>query len=239
MWNRNSRALRSFLSPAKSSSGPPQAGRPRGAGVFIQPFGKSVPRAVAEVLLENQKLRPRLVCDNEQCCPKGVESMLQGSRSHAVISRSRALFELDRMPSRDWRLNAIAREAESGAVIADLASWFFAKSTTRSHKSRGSQLDRNRRRPNTRRWRQPRGKLMARYATNAGHPLPTYLKNVGNKGSAIFRTAPNAAEPRGCVSRLLLHPAFIKIHRNAPSVDGMQGVCTRDGSLHWHIGTSI
>ena len=102
--------------------GRPQGGRPRGAGVFIQPFGKSVPRAVAEVLLENQKLRPRLVCDNEQCCPQGVESMLHGSRSHAVISRSRALFELDRMPSRDWRLNAVAREAESGAVIADLAT---------------------------------------------------------------------------------------------------------------------
>jgi hypothetical protein len=102
--------------------GRPRTGHPRGAGVFIQPFGKSVPRSVATVLLDNQKLRPRLVCDSEQCCPHGAESMLVDNRRHAVIARSRVLSDLDRMPSRDWRLNSVARDAASGAVLADLAT---------------------------------------------------------------------------------------------------------------------
>jgi hypothetical protein len=101
--------------PRRSSFAPP-------AGVFIQPLGRSFSRAIAKALLDDQKLRPRLVCDNEGCCPKGSESMLIHPRPHAVFSRSRALSELDRMPSREWRLNAVAREAESGAVLADLAS---------------------------------------------------------------------------------------------------------------------
>ncbi len=111
--------------------GRPKTGHPRGAGVFIQPFGRSVTRPVAAALLENQKLRPRLVCDNEQCCPQGAESMLEDNRRHAVIARSRGLADLDRMPSRDWRLNAIARDATNGAVLADLATLVLHESGAR------------------------------------------------------------------------------------------------------------
>ena len=101
--------------PVRSGSAPP-------AGVFIQPFGRSIPRPVARVLLEDHALRARLVCDSEQCCPNGVESMLENPRRHAVVARARFLGALDRMPTREWRLNAVAREAESGAVLSDLAS---------------------------------------------------------------------------------------------------------------------
>jgi hypothetical protein len=111
--------------------GRPKSGHPRGAGVFIQPFGRSVARPVAAALLDNQKLRPRLVCDSEQCCPQGVESMLEDNRRHAVIARSRGLVELDRMPSRDWRLNAVARNATNGAVLADLATLVLHESGAR------------------------------------------------------------------------------------------------------------
>jgi hypothetical protein len=48
--------------------------------------------------------------------------MLKEPRRHAVVARSRQLASLDGMPSRDWKLNAVAREAENGAVIADLAT---------------------------------------------------------------------------------------------------------------------
>jgi len=92
------------------------------AGVYIQPFGRSIPRKTAKALLEDQKLRPRLVCDSEQCCADGALSMLKEPRRHAVVARSRQLASLDGMPSRDWKLNAVAREAENGAVIADLAT---------------------------------------------------------------------------------------------------------------------
>jgi hypothetical protein len=101
--------------PARQGFAPP-------AGVFIQPLGRSFARPVARALLEDQKLRARLVCDFEQCCPEGIESMLTNPRPHAVNARSRHLASLDRMPSREWKLNAVAREAENAAVLADLAS---------------------------------------------------------------------------------------------------------------------
>ena len=48
--------------------------------------------------------------------------MLKEPRRHAVVARSRQLTVLDGMPSREWKLNAVAREAENAAVIADLAT---------------------------------------------------------------------------------------------------------------------
>jgi hypothetical protein len=102
--------------------GPPRPGFAPPAGVFIQPLSKSFPRKVAQALLDDQKLRPRLVCDNEQCCSDGVASMMKDPRRHAVLARCRQLAGLDAMPSRDWKLNAVAREAESGAIIAELAT---------------------------------------------------------------------------------------------------------------------
>jgi hypothetical protein len=102
--------------------GPNRSGFAPPAGVFLQPFGRSVSRPVARELLEDRKLLPRLVCDDERCCPLGMDSMLKDPRRHAVLARSRALAELDRMPSREWRLNAVAREAENGAVLAELAT---------------------------------------------------------------------------------------------------------------------
>jgi hypothetical protein len=102
--------------------GPARGGFAPPAGIFIQPFGRSLSRPLATSLLEDQKLKPRLICDNERCCPNGAASMLESPRSHAVLARAQHLAALDRMPSTDWRLNAVAREAENGAVLADLAT---------------------------------------------------------------------------------------------------------------------
>ena len=92
------------------------------AGVFVQPLGRSLKRAVATELLADRQLRPRMVCDDERCCARGAESTLADPRRHAVLARARVLADLDRMPSQQWRLNDIARGADSGAVVADLAS---------------------------------------------------------------------------------------------------------------------
>lgn len=102
--------------------GSPRKGFAPPAGVYIQPFGRSIPRKTAQALLDDQKLRPRLVCDSEQCCADGAVTMLKEPRRHAVVARSRQLATLDGMPSRDWKLNAVARDAENAAVIADLAT---------------------------------------------------------------------------------------------------------------------
>lgn len=92
------------------------------SGVFVQPLGRSLKRKVARELLGDRQLRPRLVCDDDRCCPRGVDSTLADPRRHAILARAKALADLDRMPSRQWRLNAIARWADSGAVVADLST---------------------------------------------------------------------------------------------------------------------
>jgi hypothetical protein len=96
------------------------------AGIFMQPLGWSLQRPVARQLLADRQLQPRLVCDDERCCPQGTETTLADPRRHAIVARSTALRRLDRLPSRAWKLNDVARSAANGAVIADLASRVLA-----------------------------------------------------------------------------------------------------------------
>lgn len=112
------------LAGLQASRRPGKTGEPFSppAGVFIAPLGRSLPRKAAAVLLADRTLAPRVVCDDERCCPKGAQSTLADPRPHAVRARAAALAELDRMPSASWRLNAVARWADNGAVLADLAS---------------------------------------------------------------------------------------------------------------------
>ena len=97
-------------------------GQARGGGsrtmVYLEPLGRSVPRDVAETLLGDRSMRARLICDDERCCPHGVNSMLDDPRPHAVRSRARRLGELAEMPHRSWRLHQVAREAKTAASLA-------------------------------------------------------------------------------------------------------------------------
>jgi len=97
-------------------------GQARGGGsrtmVYLEPLGRSVPRDVAETLLGDRGLRARLICDDERCCPHGINSMLDDPRPHAVRSRARRLAELAEMPHRSWRLHQVAKEAKTAAVLA-------------------------------------------------------------------------------------------------------------------------
>jgi hypothetical protein len=92
-------------------------------GVYIAALGRSVPRKVARILLEDRVLRGRLVCDSLRCCPQGADSMLASKgRPHAVRTRSRGLQELAEIPNIDWRLHHIGKEAASGFVAATKAN---------------------------------------------------------------------------------------------------------------------
>ena len=87
-------------------------------GIYIQALGRSVAPPVARALLADRRLKGRLVCDSIDCCPRGVDSMLDPKgRRHAVRARARGLNELAVIPNASWRLNSIAKQAASAYVI--------------------------------------------------------------------------------------------------------------------------
>lgn len=96
-----------------------------GAGIFIEPLGRSVPRRVGQLLLGNVTMRPKVMCDDESCCPS-VAATLDNSRPHAVRTRARTLAELAAQPHRRWRLNHIARHASAAATLAAQANRVLA-----------------------------------------------------------------------------------------------------------------
>lgn len=97
-------------------------------GVYIPPFGRSVPPKVARVILADRRLRGRLICDSVRCCPRGAESMLASKgRAHAVRARARELHELDEIPNATWRLHHLAKRAASACVLAGHANKLLAQ----------------------------------------------------------------------------------------------------------------
>lgn len=97
-------------------------------GVYLSGLGRSVPRKVAQLLLEDRAVRGRLLCDSIRCCPQGADSMMASKgRPHAVRTRSRGLQELTEIPSMDWRLHHIGKEAASGFVAATKANEVLAR----------------------------------------------------------------------------------------------------------------
>jgi hypothetical protein len=96
-----------------------------GAGIYIDPLGRSVPRRVGQVLLGDVAMRPKVLCDNEGCCPT-VAATLDHSRHHAVRTRSRNLVESMEQPHRSWRLTHISRQASQAATLAAQANKVLA-----------------------------------------------------------------------------------------------------------------
>lgn len=92
-----------------------------GPGVFIEPLGRSVPRGVGQMLLGNASMRPKVMCDDEGCCPS-VAATLDHPRHHAVRTRARLLRQLDEQPHRPWRLNHVARNTEAAVTLARQAN---------------------------------------------------------------------------------------------------------------------
>lgn len=111
---------------ALSNRRPKQDGQKRlgGAapGIFFAAFGRSISPAIGSALLGNIRMRAKIMCDDENCCPLGVRSTLEHHREHAVRSRSRSLTVLNEMPQRAWRLHRIASEARAAATLLDQAN---------------------------------------------------------------------------------------------------------------------
>lgn len=113
--------VRGFINARKPRSG---GGTPFAAhGIYISALGRSVPTKVARVLLDDRRLRGRLICDSPRCCPRGAESMLASKgRSHAVRARARELEELAAIPNEAWRLTHVAKQAASAFLTATKAN---------------------------------------------------------------------------------------------------------------------
>jgi len=92
-----------------------------GPGIYLDQFGRSIPKPAAELLLGINEMRPKLMCDDEGCCPT-VADTLDNGRPHAVRSRARQLSELAEQPHRRWRLHTVARHAEAAATLAKQAN---------------------------------------------------------------------------------------------------------------------
>lgn len=114
--------IRALQDARKPKDNEDSKGFARAAGIYVEVLGRSLARPVAQALAADPQMRPRLLCHDTTCCPDGLSSTLEDPRRHAVLARSRALAALDAMPSPQWRLNAVARDAERGALLAELAT---------------------------------------------------------------------------------------------------------------------
>lgn len=98
--------------PNKKSSGG------AGTGIYLEPLHRSVISKVGETLLGHQSMRPKIMCDDERCCPNGVASTIDQRRHHAVRTRSRELAEIENQPHESWRLHQISKNARAAANLA-------------------------------------------------------------------------------------------------------------------------
>lgn len=93
-----------------------------GAGIYFDPLGRSVPKRTAEVLLRSKAMAPKLMCDDEACCPNGVRDTLEKSRPHAIRTRARELADLDRQPHQRWRIHHIEQQVQGAITLSRQAN---------------------------------------------------------------------------------------------------------------------
>ena len=120
-----------------TSRRPKPEGQRRSGGasprIFLEPLGRSVPAAVAQGLLGDLRMRAKVMCDDERCCPDGPASTLDQHREHAVRARARALAEIDEMPQRTWKLHRVARNARAAATLIAQANKTLHEAKIKEH----------------------------------------------------------------------------------------------------------
>lgn len=116
----------SDMSGTISNRRPPKPGTKAGgggfSGIYFQALNRSLPSPVAKVLLEHPALGPKVMCDDERCCPDGVSSTVTSHREHAVRCRAKGLAAIAEMPQRSWRLHHIATESDAAVTLAAQAN---------------------------------------------------------------------------------------------------------------------
>ena len=115
-----------------ASRKPPKPGKKPGGGgapgIYIEPLRRSVSPRVGETLLGNRALRPKVMCDDERCCPDGAASTLDQRRQHAIRSRARELGQLEAQPHSTWRMHQAAKDARNAAALGVQANRVLGES---------------------------------------------------------------------------------------------------------------
>jgi hypothetical protein len=113
---------RTDLSAVINSRKPPQPGKKRSGGaplgIYLEPLRRSFSSAVGETLLGHRGMRPKVMCDDERCCPNGAASTLDQRRQHAIRTRARELAALEAQPHTSWRLHQVAQDARAAGQLA-------------------------------------------------------------------------------------------------------------------------
>lgn len=103
--------------------------RPTGSyvGIYLPALGRTVRSKAARVLLDDRRLRGRIVCDSPRCCPRGAEDMAASKgRLHAVRARARELDELTSLPDPRWQMLQVEKQAVNAAGVGSKANDLLA-----------------------------------------------------------------------------------------------------------------
>jgi hypothetical protein len=110
---------------------PPKPGQKRrgggGPGIYIEPLARSVSGTAGQILLGELAMRPKVMCDDERCCPHGPQSTIDHRREHAVRTRARVLAALEAQPHTSWRLHEVARSAQGAVTLSSQVNKLLRK----------------------------------------------------------------------------------------------------------------
>lgn len=104
-----------------------RSGGPTPQMVYLEGLGRSVTIDVARALLGDLDTRARLICDDESCCPHGVDSMLDNRTRHTINARAERMRDLNAMPHTAWRLHQVAKDAQQAVRTTKRATLALRK----------------------------------------------------------------------------------------------------------------
>lgn len=103
--------IRAWMTRKRPKAGSSTSG-PAPRMVYLEGLGRSVKIDVARALLGDLDTRARLICDDESCCPHGVDSMLDERTRHAINTRGAQMRDLNAMGQTAWRLHQVGKDAQ-------------------------------------------------------------------------------------------------------------------------------
>ncbi len=131
--------VRSQITRKKPKSDGSSNGGPTPHMVYLEGLGRSVTVDIARALLGDLDTRARLICDDESCCPHGVDSMLDDRVRHTINARAQRMRDLNAMPESAWRLHQVAKDAQQAVRTTKRAALVLRRAGVNTKLSAGAQ----------------------------------------------------------------------------------------------------